>query len=321
MPKPSHAIPHPPPHDRRSPLPWHCPKCPDDDPGAAARVERLLESPSYRQADLDPDLLQDPALRGVRLQLEHWKAEHQLEQNGIAHTIVVYGSTRIVERAAARRDLDAALAALAADPGNAELRHAARAAERHLEHAQYYDMAREFGRIVGQNQDQAGVRLVVMTGGGPGIMEAANRGAFDVGAKTVGLNITLPHEQFPNPYITPELCFGFRYFALRKMHFLERARALVVFPGGFGTFDELFETLTLLQTRKIPAFPVVLVGERFWRRAFDLEFLVEEGMIAPEDAELFWFADSPESIWSGLLEWYARKGEPLVPPRATRANP
>ena len=151
-----------------------------------------------------------------------------------------------------------------------------------------------------------------MTGGGPGLMEAANRGAFDVGAKSVGLNIELPHEQFPNPYVTPDLCFRFHYFALRKLHLLLRAKALVAFPGGYGTFDELFEVLTLVQTRKIKPIPVILVGEPFWRRAVDFDFLVKEGVIDPEDRELFWFAETAQDIWNGILDWYKAAGEPLA---------
>jgi uncharacterized protein (TIGR00730 family) len=143
-------------------------------------------------------------------------------------------------------------------------------------------------------------------------MEAANRGANDVGAKTVGLNISLPHEQYPNPYVTPELCFQFHYFALRKMHFLMRAKALVAFPGGFGTLDELFETLTLIQTRKIKPLPVVLVGEEYWRKVVDIDFLVEEGVIEAEDRELFWFAESAPMIWDGLLRWYEKSDEDLI---------
>jgi uncharacterized protein (TIGR00730 family) len=153
---------------------------------------------------------------------------------------------------------------------------------------------------------------VIMTGGGPGIMEAANRGAYDVGAKSIGLNIHLPHEQYPNPYITPDLCFRFHYFALRKLHFLLRAKALVAFPGGYGTFDELFETLTLVQTRTIQPVPIVLVGERYWRRAVDIDFLVDEGVIDPEDRELFWFAETAQEVWDGILSWHEVNGEPLL---------
>src|SRR5512140_3495252 len=146
----------------------------------------------------------------------------------------------------------------------------------------------------------------------PGMMEAANRGAFDVGAKSVGLNISLPHEQYPNPYVTPELCFNFHYFALRKLHFLLRAKALVAFPGGYGTLDELFETLALVQTRKMKPIPVVLVGKTYWRRAFSVDFLADEGVIDPEDRELFWYAESAQDIWNGILHWHEINGEPLL---------
>ena len=167
-------------------------------------------------------------------------------------------------------------------------------------------------RLVGSaNHGARKHHTVIVTGGGPGMMEAANRGAFDVGAKSVGLNISLPHEQYPNPYVTPELCFSFHYFALRKLHFLLRAKALVAFPGGYGTFDELFEILTLVQTRKIKPIPVVLVGESYWRRAIDMDFLVDEGVIDPEDRDLFWFAETAQEIWNGILHWHDASGEPL----------
>ncbi|KSV88592.1 hypothetical protein D9M68_427640 [compost metagenome] len=145
-------------------------------------------------------------------------------------------------------------------------------------------------------------------------MEAANRGAFDAGAPSVGLNISLPHEQFPNPYVSPDLCFRVHYFAIRKLHFLLRAKALVVFPGGFGTLDELFETLTLVQTRKIKPIPIVLVGEEFWRRAVDIDFLIEEGVVDPEDRNLFWYAESGRQIWDDILNWHKEAGTPLYPP-------
>jgi uncharacterized protein (TIGR00730 family) len=176
-----------------------------------------------------------------------------------------------------------------------------------------YDVARELGRLVGSAADDAaGGKILVMTGGGSGIMEAANRGAADAGAKSIGLNISLPHEQFPNPYVTPELCFSFRYFALRKLHFVMRARALVAFPGGFGTLDELFEVLALSQTRKTLPVPVVLVGEAYWRQVFNPEFLFQEGVIDAEDLELFWFAETAADAWASILRWYEKKGEPLV---------
>jgi hypothetical protein len=182
-----------------------------------------------------------------------------------------------------------------------------------------HDGEAELGRLVGDAQRTGGGDcLAVMTGGGPGIMEAANRGAFDVGADTVGLNISLPSEQHPNAYVTPGLCFQFHYFALRKLHFMLRARALVACPGGYGTMDELFEALTLIQTRKIAPLPVVLVGERFWRGAFDIDFLVDEGVIDAEDRELFWFAESAQDVWDGICQWYSNAGRPLVSDRKDR---
>jgi len=224
----------------------------------------------------------------------------------------VFGSTRIPEPAAARRKLEDLKKAMRENPKDAELGKRVEVAERVLAKSRYYEVARELGRLVGgAGQALEGSRVVVLTGGGPGIMEAANRGAHDVGAKTVGLNIELPHEQYPNPYITPELCFRFHYFAMRKLHFLLRARALVAFPGGYGTLDEVFETLTLVQTRKIRPVPVVLVGEQYWRRVLDFDFLVEEGTIDPEDRELFWFAETADEIWQAILRGYEMNGEAL----------
>ncbi|HFD79182.1 MAG TPA: TIGR00730 family Rossman fold protein [Gammaproteobacteria bacterium] len=275
-------------------------------------VERILRSPSYIQADQDIDFLNRDDTRGVRLQLDYSKAELLLQQHGIEKTIVVFGSTRIVEPATAEAKVNQLREALAATPEDAEIQRRLFIAERILAKSHYYEVAREFGRLVAESGGgPKDSRLVVMTGGGPGMMEAANRGAHDAGAKTIGLNINLPHEQYPNPYITPELCFRFHYFALRKMHFMLRARALVAFPGGFGTFDELFETLTLVQTRKIHPVPVVLVGEHYWRKAFDIDYLVEEGVIDLEDRELFWYAETAEDIWEGIQCWYENNGESL----------
>ena len=301
-----------PPEHRRLGLPGQRPKPAAEDPGAPQRVQALLASPSYRQADEDVDFLNRDETRAVRLQIDYFKPELLLEQHQIRHTIVVFGSTRILEPAAAARNLEQLRAALTRDPRNPELRRAVAVAERVDDKSRYYEMARELGRLVGNaGGGPHDCRVVVMTGGGPGIMEAANRGAYDVGAKSIGLNITLPHEQYPNPYITPDLCFRFHYFALRKLHFLLRAKALVAFPGGYGTFDELFETLTLVQTRTMKPVPVVLVGERYWRQAFNVDFLVDEGAIEPEDRELFWFAESAEEIWDGIRCWHEVNGEPL----------
>ena len=251
-------------------------------------------------------------MRGVRLQIDYFKPEILLEEHRIRHTIVVFGSTRICEPATAQRKANVLKAALAADAGNKELERRLAIAERVLAKSHYYEVAREFGRLVSAtNKTANGQHRVVVTGGGPGIMEATNRGAFDLGAKSVGFNISLPHEQYPNPYITPELCFNFHYFAMRKLHFLLRAKALVAFPGGYGTFDELFEVLTLVQTRKIKPIPVVLVGESYWRKAVNLDFLVDEGVIDQEDRELFWFAETAQEIWNGILHWHDISGEPL----------
>ncbi|MEJ2060186.1 MAG: TIGR00730 family Rossman fold protein [Gammaproteobacteria bacterium] len=306
IPRPAH------PEKRQEPLPWHEPKPAAEDPDAPYRIKAILESPSYRQADQDVDFLNRDDTRGLRLQVDYLKPEFLLEQHGIDHTIVVFGSTRIPEPASAQRRLARVRKALDAAPDDAHLQRQLRVAQRLEAKSHYYDTAREFGRLVGSSgHGPADSRVVVMTGGGPGMMEAANRGAFDVGAKSVGLNINLPHEQYPNPYITPDLCFRFHYFALRKLHFLLRAKALVAFPGGYGTFDELFETLTLIQTRKIRPVPVILVGKDYWRRAIDVEFLVEEGVIDSEDRELFWFAETAEDIWEGIQRWHEANGEPL----------
>ncbi len=306
MPAPAH------PHERREPLPWHRPKPAEEDPGAPRAVQAIRESPTYRLGEQDVDFIARADIRGPRLEIEYLKADTILAEQHIDHTIVVFGRTRIPEPAAARRNVEALRGAVRADPDNGELLVRLATAERVLAKSHYYDVAREFGRLVGNaGSNERRPRVVVMTGGGPGLMEAANRGAFDVGAKSVGLNIELPHEQYPNPYVTPDLCFRFHYFALRKLHLLLRAKALIAFPGGYGTFDELFEVLTLIQTRKIKPIPVVLVGEHFWRRAVDVDYLVEEGVIDIEDRELFWFAETAQEIWDGILRWYEVIGEPL----------
>lgn len=298
--------------ERKEKLPWQEPKPVVEDPVTAANLDAIFGSSSYRPAIEDLDFLDSADARGVRLQLDYLKPHKSLDEHGIRHTIVVFGSTRIAEPVGAAKKVERLRDELAAQPENADIQRSLQIAERVLAKSHYYSVARDFAELVanagGGPEDST---LVVLTGGGPGIMEAANRGANDVGAKTVGLNISLPHEQYPNPYVSPELCFQFHYFAVRKMHFLMRARALVAFPGGFGTLDEVFETLTLIQTRKIRPLPVVLVGEEFWRKAVDLDFLVEEGVIDTEDRELFWFAESAESIWDGLLRWYEKSGEPL----------
>jgi uncharacterized protein (TIGR00730 family) len=310
-PSPSEAPP------RREPLPWEAPKPAVDDPEAPERVRQLLASPTYRQADKDLEFLDSDDARGVRLQIDYLKPELTLRRRGVEHTIVVFGSTRIREPAAAARRVRELEEQLQAAPGDAELERLLAIAQRLQAKSHYYEAARELGRLVGEcGSGGFDCRLLIMTGGGPGIMEAANRGAYDVDAFSAGLNISLPREQFPNPYLSTDLCFRFHYFAMRKLHFLLRARALVAFPGGYGTLDEVFETLTLVQTRTIAPVPVVLVGEDYWRRAIDFDFLVDEGAIEREDRELFWFAETAEEVWRSILAWHERRGSPLLVPCA-----
>jgi uncharacterized protein (TIGR00730 family) len=316
IPRPAH------PEQRSEPLPWHRPKETHEDPEALLRVETILASPSYRRADQDVDFLGRDEVRSSRLELDYLKPELFMREYGIEQTIVVFGSTRIPEPAEARRRLKATRLAHEEDPSNPELERRFKVARQIAAKSKYYDVAREFGSLVGRaGAGPEDCRLLTMTGGGPGIMEAANRGAFDVDAKSIGLNITLPHEQFPNPYISPELCFSLRYFAIRKLHFLMRARGLVVFPGGFGTLDELFETLTLIQTRKIRPLPVVLVGSEFWRAAFDPDFLVAEGVIDLEDRDLFWYAETAQEIWDGIQAWHRTAGLSGLPAEEPCGSP
>lgn len=271
-----------------------------------ARVRSILLSRSYLEADQDVQFLDRAEVRGLRLQLDYTKAELLLEEHRIRSTIVVLGSTRIPEPSAARQQAAALRAALANDRHNSVLARRVAVAERIVARSHYYDMAREFARLVsGGSPDLPDYRPVILTGGGPGIMEAANRGADDAHARSIGLNITLPHEQYPNPYITADLCFRFHYFAVRKMHLLLRATALVAFPGGYGTLDELFETLALVQSGKLAPLPIVLVCERYWRSALNLDFLVDEGVIDPKDLDLFWFAETAQEIWDSIVRWHA----------------
>jgi hypothetical protein len=308
IPKPPHPV------KRKEALPWQKPKPISEDPAIANKLEGIMTNPSYVPAIEDIDFLKGPNARGIRLQLDYLKPQVLLNKHGIEHTIVVFGSTRIVEPIAAQQRIDSLNRQLEHKPHNKRLINKLAIAKRIQIKSQYYQVAREFAGIVGKSGNGPNdSQLVVMTGGGPGIMEAANRGAAEVQAETVGLNITLPNEQFPNPYVTPELCFQFHYFAIRKLHFVLRARALVAFPGGYGTLDELFETLTLIQTRKITPMPVILVGQSFWKKAVDIDFLVDEGVIDEEDRDLFWYAETADDIWLSINKWYANKGESLQP--------
>ncbi|MFI4932559.1 MAG: TIGR00730 family Rossman fold protein [Burkholderiales bacterium] len=251
---------------------------------------------SFRLAFTDEHFLLREELRPVRMQLELLKPEMVQQEHQIESTIVLFGSARIMPSDVAQAQMQAAQASGDA----AAVRRAAVA----LEMSQYYDEARRFSSIITERSRTLDTPIYVVTGGGPGIMEAGNRGAHDVGGRSIGLNIVLPHEQAPNPYITPELCFQFHYFALRKMHFVMRSIALVCFPGGFGTLDELFETMTLVQTGKSRSRPILLFGRAFWEKLINFEHLVDSGMISPEDLGLFHYVETAEEAWQRLADHY-----------------
>ena len=254
------------------------------------------ESAAYRLAFQDTEFLLREDLRPVRFQLELLKPELLLDEAKIRSTFVFYGSARIPAPEAA----DALVAAATDDRSRA-------VAERLKAKAHYYEVARELARLASRTApDEDGMRdFVVCSGGGPSIMEAANRGATEEGRETIGLNIVLAHEQMPNPYVTPDLSFQFHYFALRKMHFLLRARAVAVFPGGFGTFDEMFELLTLIQTGKVRPLPLLLFGREFWTKVVDFQALADEGVIAPRDLDLIHWSEDPAEAWEFVQRYYA----------------
>lgn len=272
----------------------------------AVRTPQTM-SDSYRLAYADRDFLLRDELRPVRLQLELLKPELLLAEANVVSTIVVFGSARIPDPDTARRNHEAAAAAAELAPGDALAVHTEKHAAHMLGLSAYYDEARRFAELVSlANQTEAQHHHVIVTGGGPGIMEAANRGADEAGAISIGMNIVLPREQHPNAYITPEFCFQFHYFALRKMHFLLRARALVIFPGGFGTLDELFETLTLIQTGKIAPMPVILFGREYWDSIVDFERMAEHGVISPADLDILSFVETAEDAWRVISEFDAQ---------------
>ncbi|MBT5928247.1 MAG: LOG family protein [Verrucomicrobia bacterium] len=283
---------------------------------AASAVKDAQTSPetpqtlshAYKLAFQDSEFLLTDEMRGVRLQLEYEKPEIIQQWQRIESTIVMFGGSRILDRDVAQERLEGIQERLEKTPDDEAIKKELASAKHLLKWSKYYDVARNLGRVVSSSCQISGVcNFVVSTGGGPGIMEAANRGAHDVQAKSIGHNIVLPHEQAPNPYITPELCFQFHYFAIRKMHFLMRAKALICFPGGYGTLDELFEALTLIQTKKVDPIPVILVGREFWERLIDFEFLVEVGTIARKDLDIFRFAEDADEIWDYLCEYYKLK--------------
>ena len=257
-------------------------------------------SASYQLAFQDPDFLLRDELRPVRLQLELLKPELILQEQHIESTVVVYGSARITDPETAETRLVSALAEYNRSKDDPLAAKQVESSRRTLENSRYYNEARKLGHLISSN---TGIdKLVVVTGGGPGIMEAANRGAHEAGMPSIGMNIVLPHEQAPNSYITPDLNFQFHYFAVRKMHLLMRAKSLVAFPGGFGTLDELFETLTLIQTQKVQSIPVLLFGRAFWQRIINFDALVEEGTISDEDLELFEYVETAEEAWKIISE-------------------
>ena len=275
------------------------------DPALEENLERIKKSPSYRRASKDLEFLGRVELRPVRMQLELLKPEMALLENNVFSTIVVFGGTQIAERDDAERRLSEAKKAVAARPSDPVAKRTLFRAERILAKSHYYDESREFARLVSSTcQTEGECDYVIMTGGGPGIMEAANRGAYEIGAKSIGLNITLPDEQFPNPYITPELCFQFHYFALRKMHFLLRAKALVIFPGGFGTLDELFEVLTLRQVGRMQEIPIILFGREYWTHLIDFQYLADEGVIRDEHLDLISYAEKADQAWQMIMDFH-----------------
>jgi len=245
-------------------------------------------SSTYRLAWDDEHFMTRRELRAVRLQLELLKPEMMLTERGIRSTVIMFGGARIPE------------------PGGEAWAAKNEVQKKNLEaNSIYYEEARKFARLCSEHSAKSYYReYVVVTGGGPGVMEAGNRGAAEVGAPSIGLNIVLPHEQAPNLYVTPELCFNFHYFAVRKMHFIMRAKAVVVFPGGFGTMDELFETLTLIQTGRMDRVPVILFGRSFWEQAVNIPFLAEQGTISPTDSELLTFVDTAEEAWQEITSFY-----------------
>ena len=272
---------------------------------AAISARQNLDSPqarseSYRLAFQDPEFLLKDDLRPVRLQLELLKPELILKEQHVESTVVIFGSARIVDPETAEARLVSAEADYRSSKEDPSLARKVDIARRVLENSRYYEEARNLGHLISSNTSKD--QLVVITGGGPGIMEAANRGAHEAGMPSIGMNIVLPHEQNPNPYITPDLNFQFHYFAVRKMHLLMRAKSLVVFPGGFGTLDELFETLTLIQTHKVQPIPVLLFGRVFWERIVNFDALAEEGTISARDLELFKYVDTAEEAWKMISE-------------------
>ncbi|MCL2348201.1 MAG: LOG family protein [Planctomycetaceae bacterium] len=280
---------------------------------------QLTDAPSYVLAYDDKEFLNSPETRQYRIQLEVAKPEMIFKAENVRSTVIVFGSARLVPTYVAERMVAEAARQLKSDPNNPVFQAAMKTAETKKKFSVYYDHAREFAQIVSRfnqkvtpNSGYSGHDFMICTGGGPGIMEAANRGAHDIGVRSIGLNIKLPFEQHPNPFISSEFCFQFHYFGIRKLHFLLRAKALVVFPGGFGTLDELFEGLTLRQTHRMQQLPIVLFGEEFWHKVIDFEYLVECGMIDEGDVNLFTFVETPQQAWDAIVHHHTKRSDPAI---------
>ena len=270
----------------------------DDQELVRKNLELIISSSNYQLAHEDRELLNSDEMRGVRMLLEINKPEKILEEKNILSTIIVFGGANLSDKSSIENRIEIAKNSLTKDPRSSSLERELARLKNLQSISHYYDSAREFAKIVSrQNQKEHCNSHVIVTGGGPGIMEAANRGAFDADCKSIGLNISLPNEQHPNSYITPGLCFKFNYFALRKFHFVMRSVAAVFFPGGFGTFDELFELLTLRQTGMKTEIPIILFGRDYWSKVINFQFLSDHGLISDEHMNLFQYADSASEAW------------------------
>ena len=269
------------------------------------RLLEIMTNPSYRLAYMDTDYIGREELRPLRLNLELLKPEMLLDEAGIESTVVVFGGTQVAPADEAEALMAEAVAAMEKEPDSDTSNRLMIRAERVVAKARYYEECREFAKLVSTHNKKYGDgEFIIKTGGGPGIMEAANRGAYEADSPSIGLNITLPFEQTPNPYITPGFCFQFNYFAIRKMHFLLRAKALVCFPGGFGTLDELFTTLTLRQTGRMQEIPIILYSREYWESIINFQFLADEGVIRDEHMELFQYTETPEETWQVITDFH-----------------
>ncbi len=276
-----------------------------EDEDAQARLDAIMNDPSYEIAYKDLDFIGSEDLRPIRLQLELLKPEKLMEAAGIKSSVVVFGGTQVDSKEQAEARMAEAKAALAADPDSPEAKRGIVRAENVLKKSRYYEECRQFAKLVTDyNKQHRDGEFFIKTGGGPGIMEAGNRGAFEAGGKSMALNITLPFEQRPNSYITPGLCFQFNYFAIRKMHFLLRAKAVICFPGGFGTLDELFTALTLRQTGRMQDIPIILYGKEYWDGIIDFQYLADQAVISDSHLKLFQYCETPEETWQVIRDFH-----------------